>query len=71
MKGHDDVIVNPIYYWSDADIWEYIEANSMVVNPLYKKGYNRVGCIGCPLATYKHDLKELRFDDVLYNWDCC
>ena len=30
----------------------------MVVNPLYKKGYNRVGCIGCPLATYKHVLKE-------------
>lgn len=27
-------------------------------NPMYDMGYHRVGCIGCPLATYKQKLKE-------------
>ena len=30
----------------------------MIVNPLYECGYQRVGCIGCPLATYHGRLKE-------------
>lgn len=58
MKEHNEVVVNPIYYWSDADIWKYISVNNMSVNPLYAKGYHRVGCIGCPLATYKQVIKE-------------
>ena len=27
-------------------------------NPMYEMGYHRVGCIGCPLATYKQKMKE-------------
>ena len=27
-------------------------------NPMYDMGYHRVGCIGCPLATYKQKMKE-------------
>lgn len=58
MKNHNHVVVNPIYYWEDEDIWAYIEQEQIKTNPLYKKGYSRVGCIGCPLATYKHKMKE-------------
>lgn len=58
MKEHNEVVVNPIYYWSDEDIWKYISINRMSVNPLYAKGYKRVGCIGCPLAYYTQVIKE-------------
>lgn len=58
MKEHKDTIVNPIYDWLDKDIWEYIEQERIVVNPLYQKGYKRVGCIGCPMATYNEKQKE-------------
>lgn len=58
MKGHKDVVVNPIYYWSDNDIWQYIKDNNMEVNPLYARGYKRVGCIGCPFATYHQVMRE-------------
>lgn len=58
MKEHKDVIVTPIYYWLDDDIWAYIKDREIKVNPLYQRGYERVGCIGCPLATYRHVLKE-------------
>lgn len=41
---------NPIIDWTDRDIWEYIRAEHIPVNPLYECGYSRVGCIGCPMA---------------------
>ena len=58
MKNKKDTIVNPIYEWSDSDIWEYIGLNNIEMNPLYKMGYSRVGCIGCPLARYEQRMKE-------------
>lgn len=33
-------------------------------NPMYDMGYHRVGCIGCPMATYKQKMKE--FADFPY-----
>lgn len=50
MKDHKDTVVNPIYEWEDSDIWDYIHREHLKVNPLYDRGYVRVGCIGCPLA---------------------
>lgn len=58
MRNHEDSIVNVIYEWTDNDIWDYIKQESLKVNPLYEKGYSRVGCIGCPLASYKQKQKE-------------
>jgi len=42
--------VNPIVYFSDIDIYEYISGNNIKLNPQYKKGFSRIGCIGCPMA---------------------
>lgn len=58
MKENKDTMVNPIYEWFDEDIWDYIKAENINVNPLYSKGYQRVGCIGCPLASPKMRAKE-------------
>lgn len=54
---HNYLIVNPIAYWSDDYVWQYIKQNNLTVNELYFKGYNRVGCIGCPMAN-AHRLEE-------------
>lgn len=41
----------PIRKWSDLDIWLYILKNNLEINPRYKQGYNRVGClVVCPYA---------------------
>lgn len=58
MKENKDTIVNPIYEWSDADIWEYVGVKKIMLNPLYSMGYERVGCIGCPLANYRQRIKQ-------------
>lgn len=52
------MICNPIYKWTDSEIWEYIEDRKLKYNPLYDKGFKRVGCIGCPLAG-KTQIREL------------
>ena len=49
MKGQR--VCNPIIDWSDRDIWDYIHAEHIPVNSLYSCGFNRVGCIGCPMAS--------------------
>lgn len=50
-------IVNPLAYWSDEYLWNYIHAEKLEINPLYSCGFNRVGCIGCPNAN-KHRFVE-------------
>lgn len=47
------IVVNPIIDWKDKDIWEYIESEHVCTNCLYQMGYERVGCIGCPMASKK------------------
>lgn len=56
-KKKSDVIVNPIIEWTDGEVWDYLRDIKCKTNPLYQRGYERVGCIGCPLAG-KHRHKE-------------
>ncbi len=42
--------VNPIIDWGNRDIWDFYWNECKIHNPLYSMGYNRVGCIGCPMA---------------------
>lgn len=44
------MIVNPIIDWKDSDVWEFIRSENLKVCELYQCGYNRVGCIGCPMS---------------------
>lgn len=43
-------MVNPIVDWSDEDVWDFLKHYGCQSNPLYECGWNRIGCIGCPLA---------------------
>lgn len=45
------MIVNPIIDWTNSDIWEFIKSEKIEVCELYQCGYDRVGCIGCPMAS--------------------
>lgn len=47
------MVVNPIIDWKHSDIWEYINSEGIHTCELYQCGYERVGCIGCPMAGKK------------------
>lgn len=51
-------VVNPIIDWKYRDIWEFINGEHINVNVLYQCGYERVGCIGCPMAKKREKKKE-------------
>ncbi len=56
LKGK--MVVNPIIDWTNTDIWSYIRENGIGYNPLYEMGYQRVGCVGCPMVGFKSKSKE-------------
>mgnify|MGYP004636741851 CR=1 FL=1 len=43
-------VVNPIIDWTDKNIWDVIYGEHIDVCEMYSCGYERLGCIGCPLA---------------------
>ena len=43
-------LLNPIYDWSEDDVWAYIRKYNLEVPPVYSADVRRVGCIGCPLS---------------------
>lgn len=51
-------MINPIYDWSDSDVWEFLHFFGCSSNPLYSLGCRRVGCVGCPLATVRTREKD-------------
>lgn len=43
-------MINPIVDWADEDVWDFLKHYGCEANPLYSCGFNRIGCIGCPMA---------------------
>jgi phosphoadenosine phosphosulfate reductase len=41
---------NPLADWSEADVWEYIRANTVPYNALHDRGYPSIGCEPCTRA---------------------
>lgn len=50
-------LLNPIVDWTDNDVWDFLKYYGCESNPLYQCGFNRIGCIGCPMAG-KHRYTE-------------
>lgn len=50
--------INPILNWTDQDVWNYINAYNLPVNPLYKH-FERIGCWCCPFRS-NEDWKKIK-----------
>lgn len=46
-------MLNPIIDWEDWEVWDFIKSNNIKYPELYDQGFNRLGCIGCPLQGKK------------------
>ena len=64
-KNHVEAFY-PILEWTDEDVREFIEQEHIQCHPLYYDSdgvfhpERRLGCIGCPLASKKKRLEQLR-----------
>lgn len=55
------VACNVIVDWDNDTVKDYIISEHINCNPLYKCGFDRVGCIGCPVANKKRAFEFARY----------
>ena len=44
---------HPIFDWREWEVWDYIEHHNLPYCKLYDEGFSRLGCIVCPMRSYK------------------
>lgn len=70
INGKDSILVSPIFQWTERDVWYFLD--NIIHAPhcsLYDEGYTRIGCILCPMSTYKSKLRDVeRFPHVKRGW---
>ncbi|MCS7139882.1 MAG: phosphoadenosine phosphosulfate reductase family protein [Candidatus Nezhaarchaeota archaeon] len=62
--------LSPIRDWSALHVWLYLMVERVESNPLYKEGFDRIGCWLCPaceLAEFKR-IKEV-YPDLWLSWE--
>lgn len=52
--------VSPLFHWNDADLWDFIHDRKLPYCELYDQGFERLGCIGCPMAGQR--MREHEFE---------
>ena len=69
VGGKDKIIVSPIIYWTERDVWEFLNVNGIPHCELYDEGYTRIGCICCPMSQPRQKAKEIKhWPHVKRNW---
>lgn len=69
VGGKDKILVSPIIYWTERDVWEFLNENGIPHCELYDQGYTRIGCICCPMSGYRQKIWEIkRWPHVKRNW---
>lgn len=59
----------PIVNWSNTDVWLYIIWKDLKVNPMYYNGFDRVGCIICPMMrSYNFLLVRYYYPKIADRW---
>ena len=43
------ILFKPIFKWTEAEVWEYIDAHRLAYPKLYDEGFGRIGCVVCPM----------------------
>lgn len=69
VGGKDKIIVSPILEWTKEDVWEFLNINGIPHCELYDNGYERIGCLLCPMSSTKQKAREIyEFPHVKQNW---
>lgn len=69
VGGKDKIFVSPIIYWTERDVWKFLNRNGIPHCKLYDEGRTRIGCLCCPMSTYKQKLKDIReYPHVKRGW---
>lgn len=65
IRGKDKLIINPILDWTEQDVWDFLTYSNLPHCSLYDRGYTRVGCLFCPMAS-RRALRLMQHDYPKY-----
>lgn len=70
IHGKETLLISPIIHWTEQDVWEFLnEVVSVSHCSLYDEGWHRIGCIGCPMSSFKQKtLENERYPHVKRGW---
>ncbi|KAA1244541.1 phosphoadenosine phosphosulfate reductase family protein [Aquimarina sp. RZ0] len=61
IRSYDDSILRPMFKWTAQDTIDFILTNGHIPNPLYLKGFSRVGCFPCIQCSHTEVKQLLKF----------
>lgn len=62
-------VICPVAFWTDEQVWEFIHYYGLPYCSLYDDGFDRLGCVGCPLQSKnKQDIQFARYPRYEANW---
>lgn len=47
IKHYNLCKINPILWWTEEEVWDFIKQEGLPYNPLYDVGAHRIGCMPC------------------------
>jgi phosphoadenosine phosphosulfate reductase len=51
--------LNIIHDWSSSDVWDFIRMRGIEYCSLYDEGFDRLGCVMCPMASTERTRREV------------
>lgn len=69
IRGKESLLISPIIEWTDDDVWNFLNTLGVAHCELYDQGWHRIGCIGCPMSSYKQKMIEnKRYPHIKRGW---
>lgn len=69
IRGKESLLISPIIEWTDKEVWLFLNTLGIAHCELYDQGYNRIGCILCPMSSPKQKAQGMmRWPHVKRNW---
>ena len=69
IHGKESLLISPIIHWTDAEVWTFLNTLNIAHCELYDQGFQRIGCILCPMSQPKQKRKEIeRWPHVKRGW---
>lgn len=59
VKGVEKINFAPIIDWKENDVWEFISERNLKYCELYDRGFDRIGCVCCPLVNKNSKVKDM------------
>ena len=67
-KGKGKRYLNIIFGWSKTDVWDFIHKYNIPYCKLYDQGFDRIGCLMCPMAGKHRQIEAKRYPRYVRNF---